>query len=100
MSQSILLRLMSLAGWLLLAGCQSVESPSASVIMTQQRSQNRMQKFDPFPDTRIGPRIAGLRPPGYRKQISEPARSRQQAKENRVATPTTTKTTQVIPPAK
>ena len=40
-----------------------------------------MQKFDPFPDTRIGPRVAGLRPPGYRKQMSEPARSRQQAKQ-------------------
>ena len=100
MTHSILLRVTGVTGWIFLAGCQAMESPTHSITTAQQQSQPRMQKFDPFPDTRIGPRVAGLRPPGYRKQMSEPARSRRQAKANRPADPTTTRTNQVMPPAK
>jgi hypothetical protein len=66
-------------GLLSLSGCHSVKSQLTSPPANQQ-AEKRMKKFDPFPDTRIGPRVAGLRPPGYRKPMSEPARSRQQTK--------------------
>ncbi len=39
--------------------------------------QKRVQRFDPYPDPNIGPSVQGLRPRGFLKQVSEPARSRQ-----------------------
>ncbi len=93
------LRVISVAVWLLPAGCRSVELPPtpAAISTNQQLEQRRTQKFDPFPDTRVGPRVAGLRPPGYRKPISEPARSRQQSKRGRVAEPPVAATPQIGP---
>jgi len=94
------LRAAALACPLFLAGCQSFESPLATpAATTTQRTENRMKKFDPFPDTRVGPRVAGLRPPGYRKPISEPARSRQQAKANTAQANSEPIPQQVRPPA-
>jgi len=75
----LLLCSVALLGLCLPIGCQSVESPLAKPLGTAAaKPKKQLQKFDPFPDTRIGPRIAGLRPPGFRKPVSEPARSRQQ----------------------
>ena len=87
MPHSMIFHVTIFAIWLLLTGCQAVQAPpsATSSITNQQRPQHRAQKFDPLPDTRIGPRIAGLRPPGYRKPISEPARSRGQAKQLKAA---------------
>ncbi|MDG2408760.1 MAG: hypothetical protein P8M53_07130 [Pirellulales bacterium] len=97
------LRAAAFACPLFLAGCQSFQSPLAPLATpaagTTQRTENRMKKFDPFPDTRVGPRVAGLRPPGYRKPISEPARSRQQAKANNAQANSEPIPQQVRPPA-
>ena len=90
-----------LLGALVLGGCQTMESPLAKSTGTAAQSpKKQLQKFDPFPDTRIGPRVAGLRPPGYRKPISEPARSRQQGKASDSEATREDVPQQVRPPAK
>jgi hypothetical protein len=38
--------------------------------------QTRAQRFDPYPDTNIGPRVDGGRPEGYTTPPPEPARGR------------------------
>lgn len=38
--------------------------------------QTRAQRFDPYPDTDIGPRVEGGRPEGYDAPPPEPARGR------------------------
>jgi len=38
--------------------------------------QTRAQRFDPYPDTNIGPRVEGGRPEGYTEPPPEPARGR------------------------
>ncbi|MDG2207177.1 MAG: hypothetical protein P8K78_04670 [Pirellulales bacterium] len=79
-------------------GCRSLESPLAAPTAAAP-PQQRLQKFDPFPDTRIGPRVAGMRPPGYRKPVSEPKRWQRQAKHTEKSAPTTTSYEQSTPPA-
>ncbi|MCE9605957.1 MAG: membrane or secreted protein [Planctomycetia bacterium] len=38
--------------------------------------QTRAQRFDPYPDTNIGPNVEGGRPEGYTQPPPEPARGR------------------------
>ena len=86
-------------------GCRSLESPLAAPTAVAP-PQQRLQKFDPFPETRIGPRVAGVRPPGYRKPVSEPTRWQRQAKRTEKTTrtensePTNANLNQSTPPAK
>jgi hypothetical protein len=97
-----LLHTVSCLVWVLaLGGCQTMESPLAKPTGTAARPpKKQLHKFDPFPDTRIGPRVAGLRPPGYRKPVSEPARSRQQGNASDSEAAREDVPQQVRPPAK
>jgi hypothetical protein len=61
-----------------LAGCQSTAQPSLAHPGSAKAQQNRAVRFDPYPDSDMGPAMVGVRPREYQNPISEPARARWQ----------------------
>jgi hypothetical protein len=61
-----------------LAGCQSTAMPSLAHPGSTQTQQNRAVRYDPYPDSEMGPTMVGVRPREYQNPIPEPARARWQ----------------------
>lgn len=62
-------------------GCQSFNPnkfgmPSFSKPGTAETQQNRAVRFDPYPETDVGPETGGMRPRDYSKPLAEPLRAR------------------------
>lgn len=65
-------------------GCQSLGltnsqkfgTPNFKQPGTAEAQQNRAVRFDPFPETNVGPETEGMRPRGYSKPLAEPLRGR------------------------
>jgi hypothetical protein len=40
-----------------------------------ERQRERAVRFDPYPESDVGPDIVGGRPPGYQRELPEPERA-------------------------
>lgn len=60
-------------------GCRSREfgTPQLFGAGSAQYQRQRAQQFDPYPDTNVGPSVAGGRPDGYTAPAPEAARGHQ-----------------------
>jgi hypothetical protein len=59
----------------ILAGCQSVETPRVDPGPPEYQ-QYTMERYDPYPTTDSAPEIVGARPREYLTPVPEPRRSR------------------------
>jgi hypothetical protein len=59
-----------------LGGCRSGDfgKPQLFGPGSAKAQRDRAQRFDPYPDTNIGPAVSGSRPDGYTAPAPEPAR--------------------------
>jgi hypothetical protein len=61
-----------------LAGCATTGTPDWVHPGTAQAQQARAQRYDPYPQTEIGPPMSGDRPRDYDQSPPEPSRARWQ----------------------
>ncbi len=59
-----------------LSGCSSISAPNWCHPGTAAQQRARAERFNPYPETEIGPNITGARPREFEQQIAEPARAR------------------------
>lgn len=59
-----------------LAGCSDISTPDWSHPGTAVQQRVWAERFNPYPETRIGPEIEGARPREFQQQVTEPARTR------------------------
>jgi hypothetical protein len=59
-----------------LAGCRSVEPPTLAPRGDVATQRFEAQRFDPLPETNVGPEIVGARGREYDRQVAEPSRAR------------------------
>ncbi len=59
-----------------LVGCQGMRRPQWFNPGPIDYQRQQAQRFDPYPDQDVGPRMEGTRPPGYQQQGAEPTRAR------------------------
>lgn len=62
----------SLAG----SGCRTQLDPYSWYNAPPGHQERQIQRFDPYPDTDIGPEMEGVRPRDFRSPVTEPARAR------------------------
>jgi hypothetical protein len=60
----------------LLGGCASLTPPDIMHPGTTAHQRQQAQRFDPFPDDSIGPKMEGVRPRDFSDQAPEPSRAR------------------------
>jgi hypothetical protein len=61
-------------GVLTAAGCRGTGQPQFFGPGSAPYQQQRAQRFDPYPETNIGPSVEGGRPESYSAPAPEPAR--------------------------
>jgi hypothetical protein len=61
-----------------LAGCASVATPNWGQPGTADAQRRRAERFDPYPETDVGPGGLGVRPRGFEQPLAEPLRARRQ----------------------
>jgi len=64
-------------GLLLAAGCKTTARPNWFRPGTAQQQQARATRFDPYPETNIGPPMTGVRPREFDRSIPEVDRAQQ-----------------------
>ncbi len=77
------------AGLLLAAGCKTTAKPSWFRPGTAKEQQSRALRFDPYPETNIGPPMAGARPREFDRSIPEVDRAQQFSQTYQFAPPGT-----------
>jgi hypothetical protein len=60
----------------MLAGCRDISGPNWTHPGTTEEQRAWAERYNPYPETNIGPDVVGGRPREFQNQISEPARSR------------------------
>lgn len=65
-----------LLGTLVAAGCRTTETPQFYTNRNAAEQQAVAQRFDPYPETDVGPQALGSRPRDYQKPVAEPSRAR------------------------
>jgi hypothetical protein len=58
------------------AGCKGLQGPNWSRPGPAPYQQRMAERFDPYPDSQIGPAVVGGRPRDYQIPPPEPARAR------------------------
>ncbi|MGE0608664.1 MAG: membrane or secreted protein [Pirellulales bacterium] len=66
----------SLIGFVTAGGCATTETPQFYTTRSSQEQQAAAQRFDPYPETDVGPQALGSRPRDYQKPVAEPSRAR------------------------
>jgi hypothetical protein len=61
-----------------LAGCASVATPNWGQPGTADLQRRRAERFDPYPETDVGPDDSSVRPRGFQQPLAEPLRARWQ----------------------
>lgn len=59
-----------------LTGCRSWEKPLWNNPGPADVQRQAAERYDPYPETKVGQEIVGSRPPGYEHPLSEPERIR------------------------
>lgn len=59
-----------------LAGCAGVATPNWGQPGTADVQRRRAERFDPYPETDVGPDDASVRPRGFQQPLAEPLRAR------------------------
>ena len=57
-------------------GCRGTQTPQIFGPGSASYQQSQAQRFDPYPETNVGPNVAGGRPDGYSMPPAEPYRGR------------------------
>jgi hypothetical protein len=64
-------------GWCAaMVGCRGTQTPQIFGPGSASYQQTQAQRFDPYPETDIGPRVEGSRPDGYTAPPAEAYRGR------------------------
>jgi hypothetical protein len=59
-----------------LCGCKNLEGPNWLHPGSAEEQQKRAIRYDPYPQTEIGPATTNVRPKSYDKTIAEPSQAR------------------------